>query len=142
MKILIALAFSSCLLAQTGTVVFTPDVPAVTPVAGSPAIPGHFTATANSITCTITGNAVPATAALITCTLGLTSPATVATYTIPLPSATASYTLSQGLNGDQVTMVLWGPGANPNNKTSTLITFECAATPATGTGSGNITGAF
>lgn len=102
---------------NTGTITFTPPAP------------GKLVATAGSVTCNLTGNAVPATAISIQCNLGPTS---VPSYTIPLPAGSA-FTFDYRLNGDAVTIIL-------QSNSSGLISYQVAATPNGGTqasGSGN-----
>ena len=103
---------------STGSVVFVPPAP------------GHFVATAGSVTCTVTGNAVPATAILVGCQLGAVA---VPTYTIPLP-ANSAYTFDHRLNGDAISVIL-------SVSSTGQISWQAVATPNGGT-AGNASGTF
>lgn len=90
----------------------------VTPVKGAP---GSFTAIAGSISCTVTGNASPATGATISCSLGTTA---IPDYTVPLAASTA-FTFTYNFNGDALTVIL--------DALSGSITWQATAAPVGGT---------
>ena len=123
MKKLAILLASIALGAQTpGTVTYTPPV---TPTVGSPGkVVTTSGAAPNLVTCTATGNAVPATAVLLDCTLGgNTLPE--ATFTI---QPGQNITINYGATGNQVAFLFSvAAGGGP-------ITFQASAngsSPAT-----------
>jgi hypothetical protein len=92
MKLTFLLSFF--LAAAQGAVTYTPPVPAQT------ATPGKVVMAAGALTCTVTGDAVPAQALAITCTGAITTSAIL----IPLPTG-ANFTFVLGLNGDSVAIL-------------------------------------
>jgi hypothetical protein len=92
---------------QSGTVVFTPAIP---PVA---AVPAKLVANAGTgvtaISCTIVGNAVPATSLSITCLVGSTN---IPAYTIPLTTG-ISYTFQFNYDVNAITFICQKPASGP-----------------------------
>ncbi len=114
--VLIGLLLIASCFGQAGTVNFTPPTP------------GVVTATAGSISCVLTGNAVPATAIAVDCNIG----GTHIPFTIPIIVGNA-FTADYHWNGDAVTFSFQRAAGGP-------ITWTAAATPNGGTtasGSGN-----
>jgi D-serine deaminase-like pyridoxal phosphate-dependent protein len=116
MKALAVIALlASAALGQTSTATGTITISAPTP--------GSVIATAGSITCAFAGNASPATAVTISCTLGTVK---VDPYTMPVSNGSA-YTFQQNLNGDAITVsfssttvpgIVWKAAATPNGGTA------------------------
>jgi hypothetical protein len=90
------------LFAQTGSVTFTEPVPP------RPAIPGKLVAsTASGVQCTLTGDAVPATAITIACQVGSV---VIQPYVVAFQPGMA-YVFQHGLNADALTVMLSMPAA-------------------------------
>lgn len=101
MKLLLLPAvLCACSFAQTPAATITAVPPAV-PV---PAVVGKVTANAGVVACTLTGNAVPATAVTIACTVNSVA---IQPYTMPL-AANAAYTFQHNFlsTNDSVTVIL------------------------------------
>lgn len=127
MKILILAVMCISAFGQNGTVTVTPPIPPM------PATAGSVIATAGTVACTITGNAVPATSLAITCTLGAS---VIAAYTVNYVSGT-TYAVSHSLDGNQVTFTSQKVGNNPINWNAGASTAACNnAVACTATGSG------
>lgn len=93
MKLVVLLAFTA--LASFAQATFTPPVPATAAVPGKLSLVDSA-AGAGAITCTITGNAVPATAVSIACTAGAQ---TIPAYSVPfVPSMAFTFALNLGSN--------------------------------------------
>lgn len=125
------LSYDAVSASSTGTdAAGTGSVSAIPPTPPNAGTPGSVIATASpNLSCTVTGNAIPATAVIIACPqLGPT--AKVAAYTMPMPAGT-SYTFNQTYNGDAVTIMVISSATG-------AITWQAAATPSGGTAaSGN-----
>lgn len=67
----------------------------------APAAPGKLTASANTVICAVTGNAVPAKALLIACTV---NGSVITPYFVTLPAG-ASTTINYGFGQDGVTLL-------------------------------------
>lgn len=123
-RISVGLGLAGLLLAQTspppGTVTFTPGQPPTL------ATPAKLVATAGSgtsaVTCTLTGNAVPATSVTVACTVGTV---TITPYTIAFTSGTA-YTFQHNFNSNAVTVQL-------SELTGTTIQVQATANGSTPT---------
>jgi hypothetical protein len=117
MKLLFAILLTAIpAFSQTGTVVFTPPTPGVV----------HMVA--GSLTCDLTGNAVPATVIHVACSIG----GTPIVFDIPIVVGN-SFTADYHFNGDAVTFTFQRAAGGP-------ITWSAAATPnggMTASGSGN-----
>jgi hypothetical protein len=130
--LLLLFGLALALEGATGTVVVTPPAP------------GKFVATAGNVTCTVSGNAIPATAVQINCVADGT--VTLQNSTIPLPAG-AGYTMSHswgvvpaqgstpGQAGDAVTATFL-------SSSSGVISYQVVATPNGGTPSPVTTGSF
>jgi hypothetical protein len=92
----------------------------------TPPSPGKIVVTANTVSCTITGNNAPATGVMVNCNLGSTI---IPGYLIPLPANT-SYVFDHRLNNDAVTITLASDAAGK-------ITWQAAATPNGGVTTSN-----
>lgn len=76
--------------------------PSIAPVAGTPAKLTATVGTApNVVTCTVTGNAIPATALTFTCSLGSIA---IVPYTVPFNLGSA-YTLQHNYMGNALTII-------------------------------------
>jgi hypothetical protein len=111
--------FAICAFGQTaGTIVTTP------PTAPTPAVVGKVVATAGTVNCTLTGNAAPATAVLIACTV---AGVVIAPYSMPPLGANSGYSFTHSnlATGDAITAILKADG-------SKAITADVVATTAAG----------
>jgi hypothetical protein len=111
-KFLTCFSLTISLFAATGTITFTPPAP------------GKVVAIAGSVTCTVSGNTVPATAVNVSCIMGSV---TIPSYIVPLP-ANSAYSFTEILNGDAITFTL-------SSNASGVIAWQAAATPNGGTAS-------
>lgn len=104
MKLIILMLVSVGLYGQ---VVYTPSIPPQTAVAAK------VIATAgtgvNSVSCTVVGNTVPATAIIASCVVGTTN---IPAYTIPL-SIGVAYTFQFNFDVNAVTFIINKPSSGP-----------------------------
>lgn len=114
-------------------VVFTPDQPSQAP------IPGKIVATAPNLSCTFTGDSVPATSILVACSIGTVS---VAPYTIPIASGVSymvNFTYGPAGTGSYLGGIFTGPSTASTGGSSSSggISFQVSA--GTGSPSGTAT---